>query len=252
MKMLKNLLFGAILIALVLSAGCSKTNDTPKNSINYTSPTIAKDTLVILPSQIEAKETAGNYNLYELSTAATIINVFSTGLSGAFIYDPSQETGWQTTKNSDGSYSYGWTYLQYTVKLTYYSSSSESWWKYEEDSASYNHVLYYIDDKGSSGETDWYGGNSFKQPSYVALKDTWTKSGTTFNSTFNFYASDGVTITNQYVSTSNADKSGTMKIYGQNNSTGPLVLQWDFTWDKNGSGNYTEYNSDGTTVSGTF
>ena len=253
MKATVNRLWVLIIVLVVCFAGCSKKSDSHSGSNVYISPTLAKDTLIKIPDQMVTKSNT-DMNLYEGVLGIDLVNVFSTGLSGAFIYDQSTVDGWAATKNSDGSTSYAWNYLQYTVKLTYYHSGSESWWKYEEDSASYSFPLYYIDDKGTSGETDWYGQEYFKSKQLLAFKDIWTKSGDTNNSTFSIYSTDGTTVSTQYVSTSKTDKSGTLKVYGQNNYTGPLVQQWYYVWDKTGSGSYIHYKADGTTIDfqGTF
>ncbi len=248
MKTITQSLSSLLLLAVLMLTGCSKSDNTPSSSSNnYKEPTLASDTLLNLPSQIETKANS-DYNLINLTLAATLVNGYSSSLYGAFFYNQGTIDGWRSTKNSDGSTSYNFNYGQYGVKLTYFQSSSDSWWKYEYDSLSYSQTLYYIDDKGTSGEVDWYNFTSFKTPSVLALKDTWNKSGTTKNSTFNIYDTDGTTVTNQYVSASNADKSGTLYIYGQNDSTGPLVLQWYYMWDSTGSGSYTEYDTDGTTI----
>ena len=249
MKTIIHPLSSLLLLAVLMLTACSKSDNTkPASSSNtYKEPTLASDTLINLPSQIASKANS-DYNLSILTSTAALVNTYSSSLYGAFYYDQNIIDGWKATNNSDGSTSYTFDYLQYAVKLTYYSSSGESWWKYGYDSLTYSQTLYYIDDKGTSGEVDWYNLTTFKSPTALALKDTWNKSGTTTNSTFNMYDTDGTTITNQYVSTSNADKSGTLNIYGQNNSTGPVVLQWHFNWDSTGSGSYTEYDTDGTTV----
>ena len=248
MKTFRNLLWSVFLVVLVFFSGCKKSDDgTPTGGTAYVAPSLAKDTLINLPSQITTKA-GSDGNLYILTSTAAIIDVYSSDLSTAFIYDQSTVNGWTPTANSDGSTSYTFSYLNFAVKLTYFSSSSDSWWKYEYDSASYSHPIYFIDDKGTSGETDWYNATNFKSPSVLALKNVWTKSGATTNSTLSLYNDDGITINTQYVSTSNTDKSGTLNIYEQINSTGPLVLRWNFIWDSTGSGSYTHYDTDGTTI----
>jgi hypothetical protein len=52
----------------------------------------------------------------------------------------------------------------------------------------------------------------------------------------------------EYVSTSNADKSGTLKIYQLNSETKALKLTWDYKWNAAGTGTYVNYQEDGTTV----
>lgn len=256
MKMLKNLSWVVAMIVLSFFAGCSKKSDTTSpSSINYVAPTLAKDTLIKIPSTMADKANSGNdVNLSIGVSEIDLVNAFSTGLAGAFFYDQSTIDGWGSIKNSDGSTSYTWKYLQYTVKLTYFYSASESWWKYEEDSSSYSYPLYYIDDKGTSGETDWYAKSSFNAPTVATVyKDVWSKSNGTYNSTFNFYSSDGSTINTQFVSVSNSDRSGNLKVYTLNDSN-QLVLQWYYVWDSAGGGSYTNYAADGVTVnfSGTF
>jgi hypothetical protein len=252
-KVIKLLIWSALLSVALLFTACSKNDSsTPASENNsYSAPTLTKDTVIKLPGEITTKENNGNYNLVSLITAASIVNSYTNGLSSFFIYNQSDMNGWASTKNSDGSTSYSFSYLQYAVKLTYYSSSNDSWWKYEYDSASYSYLLYYIEDKGSSGETDWYSQSYYNSTSVLATKDVWTKSGGTINSTFNIYNSDGTTISSQYVSTSNTDMSGTLKIYVQNGDSGTLVLEWYYVWDSSGSGTYTYYYSDGITVNTT-
>jgi hypothetical protein len=253
MKLTSKLFWSVMLLAFVF-AGCSKKNDSTSSggSIDYVAPTLAKDTLIKIPSAMETKAQS-DYNLASAVAQINLVNAFSTGLSSAFFYDNTTMEGWASKKNSDGSTTYSWKYLQYTVWLTYYHSSSESWWKYGEDSASYSLPFYYKDDKGISGETDWYDQNNFKGNSHLAYKDTWTKSGTTYNSTFNWYDNDGTTITTQYVSTSNADESGTLNVFEQNSTNKSLYKSWGYIWDKNGNGTYTNYNENGTvSFTGTF
>ena len=256
MKRVTKIIGNMLLVTSLFLSYCSKKEDTPATgNINYTGPSIAKDTLVKLPDQIQAKEDNGNYNLIQLTSSANIINIEATGLSGIFFYDESVMKDWESSKNSDGSNTYKFKYAQFQISLTYYKSSTESWWKYSYDSASYSYPLYYVDDKGTSGEVDWYAKNgSFKSKTVTYIKGTWTKSGTTINSVFNFYSSDGATLQNQYKATSNADKSGTLEYYTQPGGSGSLVLQSKFVWDKTGSGSYINYDSDGTTItsSGTF
>ena len=255
MKPILHLFWKLIIVFAICCSGCSKKSDTtsPSGTNDYKSPALAKDTLIIIPDQMRTKS-ATDANLYMGVLEIDLVNTFTSGLSGAFIYDQSSVDGWISSKNSDGSTSFSWNYMQYTVKLTYYKSTGESWWKYEEDSASFSYPLYYIDDKGTSGETDWYGQEYFKSKPLLVYKDVWSKTADTKNSTFSWYGSDGTTVTSQYVSTSKTDKSGTLKTYGQNNDTGPLVLQWSYVWDKNGAGSYIEYKPDGTTINlqGTF
>ena len=254
MKTLTNSLFVIVLFGAIASS-CSKSDNSPgKSSVSYTEPALAKDSLVKIPSAINTKATS-NLNLYNLTISTSFVNTFSSGLAAAFIYDQNTVDGWKSTSNSDGSTTYSFSYLQFGVNLTYYQSTGNSWWKYSYDSASYTMPIYYIQDKGTSGEIDWYNwGNNYKSTSILALKDTWTKSGSTTNSTFNEYENDGVTLLNQYVSTSNADRSGSMNILGQNSPGAALQMQWKYTWNSNGTGTYTRYDTDGTTVlsSGTF
>jgi hypothetical protein len=255
MKPTLHLFWKVLIVCVFCCTGCSKKSDTtsPSGTNDYASPTLAKDTLIKIPDQMRTKSTT-DMNLYLGVLEIDIVNTFTSGLSEAFIYDQSTVNEWASSKNSDGSTSYSWNYMQYTAKVTYYHSTSESWWKYEEDSSSFALPLYYINDNGTSGEIDWYGQEYFKSKSLLAYKDLWTKTTDTKNSTFSWYGSDGTTVTTQYVSTSKTDKSGTLKVYGQNNSTGPLVLQWSYVWDKTGSGSYIQYKPDGITVllQGTF
>jgi hypothetical protein len=256
MKPIKNLGWSAILILSLMFVACSKSSDNNPSTgnNNYVAPTLAKDTLIKIPGEMETKANNGSdYNLTMGVAQIGIVNAFTSGLSSAFFYDQTSMDGWKSSGNSDGSTSYSWNYLQYQVKLTYYHSDSESWWKYEQDSASYSYPFYYISDKGTSGEIDWYSKDYFKSPSVLIYKDVWNISNNVKNSTFTIYKQDGTTVETQYVTTSNADKSGTLKVYDLNNSA-QLVLQWYYVWDKNGSGSYTNYKSDGTTVNftGTF
>jgi hypothetical protein len=236
--------------------GCSKSKDSnPSNGNNtYVAPTLAKDTLIKIPEPMRTKAENGDYTLAAGIAQIDFVNAFSSGLTGAFFYDQSTINGWNATSNNDGSVSYTWSALQYKVKLTYYHSSSESWWKYEEDSASYSYPFYYVSDKGTSGETDWYSQSGFKGQSYTVYKDVWSIANNIKTSTFNIYDTNSTNIETQYVSISNPDKSGSLKIYNRINSQ--LVLQWYYVWDKNGAGTYTKYQDDGTTIdnsmSGTF
>ncbi|HEY4785002.1 MAG TPA: hypothetical protein VIH57_03090 [Bacteroidales bacterium] len=255
MKHVSNLWWAGIFILPLMFTECSKSTDSPSTgNNNYVAPTLAKDTLVKIPDRMQTKaESGSDYNLTLGVTQINFVNAFTTTLSGAFFYDQTTIDGWQSSGNSDGSTSYTWQYLQYKIKLTYYHSESESWWKYEEDSASYSYPLYYVDDKGTSGEIDWYGQENFKSPSVLIYKDVWTISNNVKNSTFTIYNSDGTTVNTKYVTVSNADKSGTLKVYSLNGSH-QLVQQWYYVWDKTGAGSYTNYQSDGTTVNftGTF
>jgi hypothetical protein len=244
-----------ILISVIfLLDGCSKT-ETPSTTskTTYVAPTLAKDTLINIPQNMIDKSKSDG-NLYAGVFAITEVNLLSSGLASAFFVNESTMSGWQSTNNSDGSTSFSWKYLYLQIKLTYYNTSSEKWWKFEYDSASYKLPLYYIDDKGTSGETVWYNQEFFKGPQITAYKDTWTKTGTTYNSTFNFYdTTDGATINSQFVSVSNADKSGTLTVYEQNDYTGPLIKSWYYTWTSAGTGSYIFYNTDGTVnYQGTF
>jgi hypothetical protein len=255
MKTTKNLMWIGIISFMLIFVGCKKSDTDTPEKFDYKTPTLAKDTLIKIPDAMVTKANSGSdYNLAIGVAQINLVNVLSTGLSSAFYYNQSTVDGWNATKNSDGSVTYNWKYSQYTIKLTYYNSASESWWKYEEDSASFSYPLYYIEDKGTSGETDWYNQPYFKSAKKLAYKDLWTKAANgAYSSTFNWYGDDGVTVETQYVSTSNPDKSGTLKIYQLNNSKN-LVLEWSYTWDKAGNGSYTNYDSDGTTVvtTGTF
>lgn len=257
MKPLRNLIWSSLLILPLLFVACSKSSDNkPSNGTNtYVAPTLAKDTLIKIPTAMEDKANSGSdANLTMGVAQINVVNTFTTGLSGAFFYDQTTVDGWQSSANSDGSTSFTWKYMQYQVKLTYYHSGAESWWKYEEDSASYAYQFYYINDKGTSGEIDWYNQEYFKSPKVLVYKDTWSVSNNIKSSTFNIYKSDGTTIDTQYQSVSNPDKSGTLKIYSYNDNTSQLVLQWYYVWDAAGNGSYTNYDSDGTTINfnGTF
>lgn len=255
MKTLTNfLLVIAILIGTIVSS-CKKSDSSPSTKpASYAEPTLAKDSLIKIPNAINTKATS-NISVSDLAISASFVNTFSSGLAAAFVYDQNTVNNWKSTNNSDGSTTYSFSYLQFTVNLSYYQSTGNSWWKYSYDSASYSMPIYYIQDKGANGEIDWYNwGNSFKNTSRLALKDTWNKSGSTTNSTFNQYENDGVTLLNQYVSTSNTDRSGSMNILGQNSPGAALQMQWKYTWNSNGTGTYTHYDTDGTTVisSGSF
>jgi hypothetical protein len=257
MRKTKTVLWNLFLILAFLLVGCSKdkkSKDDNSTTIDYVSPTLAKDTLIKIPAAMRTKaESGSDINLTIGVAQVDVVNAYSSALSTAFVYDKSSMDGWIVTKNLDGSKTYSWKYLEYTVKLTYYHTLTESWWKYEEDSASYALPFYYINDKGTSGEITWYQQQNFKGQSRPIYKDIWTKSGTTYNSTFNLYQNDGSTIDVQYVSVSNGDKSGTLKVYGLNTAD-TLVLQWEYAWDAAGSGTYKKYKDDGTTTdfTGTF
>ena len=257
MKLIKNLSWIMILAVSLFFSGCSKkdksTSDNPSGTNNYTAPAITNDTLIKIPSQMEDKANNGSdYNLTLGVAQIDIINALSTGLSDAFVYDQSTIDGWSSSKNSDGSVSYSWKYLYYTVTLTTYNSKSESWWRYEEDSLSYSLPLYYIDNKGTSGETDWFTKNSFSAPLDSVWKDTWTKNNGVYNSTFLGFG-DANMVDTKYVSVSNADKSGSLDVYELDDNN-HLYHSWNYVWDKNGVGSYTNYDTDGTTVlvTGTF
>ena len=253
MKALKKIIFASFVLGALLFTGCTKTSTTDGNTTganDYVAPAIAKDSLVKIPLQLVNKEQNGDYSLIYLILGETFINTYSTSLAGWFLYDQSSMSGWNSKKNSDGSTTYSWKYFTFSVNLIYFHSSSESWWKYQYDSASYKYTYCYVDDKGTSGEVDFYSKAYFKQDDKLAIKDSYTKSGSTTNSTFLIYNPDA-SVSERYDAVSNSDRSGTMKIYTQINSAGTPVLQYFYTWDKYGVGSYTTYGPDGTTVSGT-
>jgi len=274
MKTILKVILAYLMCLALLSTGCKKDSpskasdsDTTKNDVNkdttknttidYTSPSIAKDSLVKIPKPLLDKyNNDGNYNLISLIVGETLINTYSSQLANYFNYDKDSQSGWTQTKNTDGSTTYKWTYpgFAYSILLTYFKSSSESWWKYEEDSASYKYLLYYVSDKGTSGEVDWYTKTYFKDADKLAFKDSYTKSGSSTNSTFTIYSSQSGIETERFEASSNTDRSGTMKIYTQIGETGAPVLQWNYTWDLKGVGTYISYKADGSTVdtSGSF
>ncbi len=240
----------------VIFSSCKKADTTTGNNpYGYLAPTLAKDTLINLPPQIQTKATSYSSQgdtlggtLYTLVEFAALVNAYSTGLSGAFLISPSIFPGYTSKTNSNGSVTYSYNLSAYGVNegisLTYYKSSSESWWEYSVDSASSSKELYYIDDKGTSGTIDWYNASSIKGAQELALSDTWSVSGGTTNSTFSLYNNDG-SLNEQFISTSASNKSGTLTVTGQNNNTGPLLKQWYFSWTSTGTGTYIEYDTSG-------
>jgi hypothetical protein len=177
MKMMKTFLWSILLISAVAFIGCSKDDDskdsddsndsgtttTTTGGKDYVAPTLAKDTLIKIPATMREKsDNGGDFNLSMGVIQIDMVNAFSSQLTGAFFYDETSTKNWQSTKNSDGSKSYTWKYLQYAYKLTYYHSASESWWKYEMDSSTYAYPYYYIQDKGTSGKTEWYSQSNYK------------------------------------------------------------------------------------------
>ena len=266
MKTVKNFLISALLLSLIFFNACKKdTTTTNSNPANYLAPSLVKDTLINLPAAISTKEQADfslpypadslGTILFNLVYDAEIVNVYSTYLSSAFWITPAELSyypGYKATKNSDGSTTYSYTLSAYGISegvaLTYYNSSGDSWWKYSIDSASYSKEYYYVDDKGTSGTIDWFNTSTIKSLSNVlSLSDSWSISGSTTNSTFSFYNTDG-TLNQKFVSTSTTSKSGTLLVTGQNNNTGPLVNQWSFTWTGAGTGSYIEYGTDGVSI----
>jgi len=255
MKTFFKLLISMFTVLIVIFSGCKKDTTSSGNPSAYLQPTL-KDTLLVLPSQIQTEITTltnqGDYTLAAtletLEEYASFINVWSSGLTGAFLITPSICPGYSVKNNSDGSTSYSYTFNGLGVTLTFYNSSGDSWWKYYADSAGYSKELYYIDNKGTSGTIDWYNSESIKSQSTVlSLSETWSISNNTTSATFNFYNNDG-SLTQTFSSTSTSSKSGTLLVTGQNNNTGPLVKQWSFTWTSTGTGSYIEYDPTGTTI----
>jgi len=253
MKTAKRLLWIVILGMAISFNACKKSTTGPGTNANYLAPNLVKDTIVKLPPQIATKEstllstgdTLG-ITLAVLVNDAEEVNGFSTILSAYFFIIPSDYPGSSTTKNSDGSTSFTWTYGGEGITLKYYNSSGESWWEYSADSSSYSKEWFYVDDKTSSGEIDMYNYQSFKSPANLVYKCTWSISGTATSYTAYFYSYDG-SVYLKTTGTSNADKSGNMTVYDQNINTNALVEQYMFTWTKTGTGSYQAFNLDGMT-----
>jgi hypothetical protein len=254
---MKNLLMCMFVLLTALFFACKKDTTVSPNA-SYLAPSLVKDTLINLPQSLITKASTnlgkGNDTLYLLVEYATIANAESIILSGVFFINPVLFPGSKETSNSDGSTTF--TYNNNAgegISLSYYNTSSESWWKYVIDSASYSKQWYYVDNKGTSGETDSYNFANFKSPTVLSFKDIWSVSGNTTSATISFYNNDG-TLYEQFVSTSSTNQSGSITVYIQNNDTGPVVKQWYYTWTSTGTGNYIYYQSDGVTISakGTF
>jgi hypothetical protein len=236
-------LFVFILFAIATFSGCKK-ESTTTSSGDYTSPTIAaKDTLIAVPSQMRVKSKTD----YILASGVMMIdatNSLSKGYFSALAFNQSSLSGSNVTTNSDGSKTYTIKSVSASIYLTYYHSSSKSFWKYEmEASGIPRYTYYYAEESGNTGSFSMY----YPGTSNLGWKDSWSIANNVTSATITTYSEDGVTITSKWVATSNLDKSGTLKIYGENNA-----LQWDMTWDKNGNGTYTTYSSSGTPTNGSF
>jgi hypothetical protein len=221
---------GVVLMLAALVAGCSKSSSTTGN--NSTAPTL-KAPVFAGPSSTSASADT-SVGAVEATSVASLFNSTASGYLGY-----ATGTGTQNGNTWTWTYSYG----GFTATWTATSSSSGYNWKLvyngTEGDVTYSNWTVISGSESTDGKTgNWtiYNANT----TIAVFQISWsTNSSGTLTGTIVANDDQG-NLQYRYLFTNNADKSGSLIIY-----TG-TVETLDATWTSSGSGQYTEWNTDGT------
>lgn len=230
-------------LAAIAAVSCKKEAETTATKTNYVAPAISqKDTIIAIPATM-SKAANGNPILALGIATIDVINTTSAVYTHKLWFKESDMAGWKASKNTDGIIIYSFTAAgQGTVYLTYKNTTAQKYWKYETEITGKARVtVYEADEQSNTGFYKYFDQSTGKliwQIEWAVANNTTTLIISQYNAM--------AQITDQYVSTSNPDKSGSLKIYRASE------LSWELTWDKTGSGTWKYLTNDNIWVNGLF
>ncbi|MFZ1080389.1 MAG: hypothetical protein WAO19_00520 [Candidatus Kryptoniota bacterium] len=221
---------GILVLAAMFVAGCSKSSSTGNNS---TAPALKAPTFAGPSSTSTTADTSAGY-LYA-STYANIFTAYSESFTEYFVGTGTQSgNSWTWTETANGI----------TGTWTATSTSSGYNWSLvlngSNGTTTYNNFTIVSGTEstnGSSGSWTLY----YENETTAEFGVTWsTDANGVVTGTIVSNDSSGTAVQKDVI-TENPNKSGELKEYA-----GGTVLTWDIIWNANGSGSYTEWNTDGT------